>query len=42
LEIREEIQDDITIYWLNGRLDTNTSPELEIRLFFGWITKHGD
>jgi anti-sigma B factor antagonist len=33
LEIREEIQDDITIYQLSGRLDTNTSPELEIRLF---------
>ena len=32
MEIVVEIQDGITIYRLKGRLDTNTSPELEIRL----------
>ena len=32
MKIIEEIQDDVTIYRLNGRLDSNTSPELEIKL----------
>jgi len=33
VEIIEEIQDDISIYRLKGRLDSNTSKGLEERLF---------
>ncbi len=33
MEIIEEIQDDINIYRLKGRLDSNTSQRLEKKLF---------
>ena len=33
MEIIEETQNDINIYWLHGQLDTNTSQEFEHRLF---------
>jgi len=33
VEIIEEIQDDINIYRLKGRLDSNTSQDLEDKLF---------
>ena len=33
MEIIEEIQDGIKIFRLKGRLDSNTSPELEDKLF---------
>ena len=33
MEIIEEIQDDISIYRLKGRLDSNTSQKLEEKLF---------
>jgi anti-sigma B factor antagonist len=33
VEIIEEIQDDINIYRLKGRLDSNTSQRLEKKLF---------
>ena len=33
MEIIEEIQDDINIYRLKGRLDSNTSQRLEEKLF---------
>ena len=33
MEIIEEIQDDINIYRLRGRLDSNTSQRLEEKLF---------
>jgi anti-sigma B factor antagonist len=33
VEIIEEIQDGIKIFRLKGRLDSNTSPELEDKLF---------
>jgi anti-sigma B factor antagonist len=33
VEIIEEIQDDINIYRLRGRLDSNTSQRLEEKLF---------
>ena len=32
MQILEEKQDDINIYKLSGRLDSNTSPDLEKRL----------
>jgi anti-sigma B factor antagonist len=33
VEIIEEIKDEIKIFRLKGRLDSNTSPELEDKLF---------
>ena len=33
MEIIETKQDDIRIFKLNGRLDSNTSPELEEKIF---------
>lgn len=33
MEIIEQKQDDICIFKINGRLDSNTSPELEEKIF---------
>jgi len=33
MEIIEKKQDDIQIFKINGRLDSNTSPELEDKIF---------
>ena len=35
MEITEEKQDDVAVFKLNGRLDSNTSPEFEQRIFDG-------